>query len=94
MKIDKAHNSTYKNLMEIFGNDEAVTKMLEIADYRRKHTLKDKDYVVFDFDILDVIKDNDVKNMVRKPREMSVETRKKNFDKAYAKLLKRYQMGE
>ena len=92
MKIDKQTNSSYKILMELFGNDEAVCKMLEIGDYRRKHTLKDKDYIVFDFDVLDVLKDSDVKNAIRKPRELSAETRKKNFDKAYAKLLKRYQI--
>lgn len=90
MTINKETNSAYKILMELFDNDEAVEKMLNIADYRRKHNLAEKDFIIFDFDVLDVLSEQDKKNVIRKPREMSDVTKRKNAEKAHAKILAKY----
>lgn len=90
MTINKETNSAYKILMEIFDNNVAVEKMLYLADYRRKHNLTKKDFIIFDFNVIDVLIEQDKKNVIRKPREMSQETKNKNYEKQLAKLKAKY----
>lgn len=89
MKIDRETNSTFKNILQLVGDENIAEKLCLIADYRRKHNIKDKYYIAITENLDDMAK-YDEQNTQRKKRELSQATKDANYEKQLARLKAKY----
>lgn len=87
MEINKATNSTYRHLSNLFGKENA-DKLIEYAFYLDKHNVPS--FRGFNVDFLGIDLEQLKKATVKKPKTFSQETLQKRYEKQLAKIKAKY----